>query len=184
MLKVVRRRITYANVMSTVAVVIATAGTAYAAVLIGSPQIKNNSVKSVDIKNGTLQGTDVQNGSLATAKLNVAAQKGLSRAYASIGANGVIDLTRSYGITQSMVTTTFPGAYCINGFGFTPVNGAATINFEGSNANAYGPQLTFNSTNGGGCSPGTQVGVTTYVPASSSNTGGTRTAQPFYIAIW
>ncbi|WP_110240102.1 hypothetical protein [Nocardioides gilvus] len=83
-------RFTYANVVSTVALVIAVGGGGVAANAalanntVGSPQIKNGQVKNVDlgrksvttsklrnnsvlsrhVKNGTLQGKDVKNGSL------------------------------------------------------------------------------------------------------------------------
>lgn len=72
-----RGRISYANIVSTLALVMATSGVAWAA--IGSAGIKNNSLKSIDIKNGTLQSTDygtnsvnttdVANGAITSTKL-------------------------------------------------------------------------------------------------------------------
>lgn len=56
-----------ALVVAMLALVVAMAGTSYAAVKIGSAQIKNNSVKSADIKDGSLTGKDVKDGSLAGA---------------------------------------------------------------------------------------------------------------------
>jgi len=46
--------------VSVVALVVASTGTSYATGLIGSPDIKDNSIASVDIKNGTIQGKDVK----------------------------------------------------------------------------------------------------------------------------
>jgi hypothetical protein len=52
-------------VVAVLALVVALAGTSYAAATIGSAQIKNNSVKGKDIKDGSLTGKDVKDGSLA-----------------------------------------------------------------------------------------------------------------------
>jgi hypothetical protein len=65
MLSRLRTRLSYANVMATIALFVALGGTGYAAAKIGSAQIKNNSVQSKDIKNNGVQGKDVKNGSLA-----------------------------------------------------------------------------------------------------------------------
>jgi hypothetical protein len=55
-----RARLTYANVMSTVAVVaMLSTGTAYAAARIGSADVINDSLRSVDIKDSTLTGADI-----------------------------------------------------------------------------------------------------------------------------
>ena len=66
-----RDKMTYANVASTAALVIAVAGggAATAAALIpnnsvNSAKIVNNSVKSIDVKNDNLNGTDINEGSL------------------------------------------------------------------------------------------------------------------------
>ena len=59
-----RTRLTYANVMATIAVFIALGGTSYAAVKVGSREIRNNSVRSGDIRNNNLTNRDVRNGSL------------------------------------------------------------------------------------------------------------------------
>jgi len=50
--------------VSVLALVVASTGTSYATGLIGSADIKNNSVASVDIKDKTIQGKDVKTGSL------------------------------------------------------------------------------------------------------------------------
>ncbi|GAB3022187.1 hypothetical protein GCM10011376_27370 [Nocardioides flavus (ex Wang et al. 2016)] len=63
------RRGSYANVASTLALIVALGGTSYAAVAIpknsvGSKQIVNSSVKSKDVKNGTLKSVDFKAGQL------------------------------------------------------------------------------------------------------------------------
>ena len=59
-LRSLRTRLTYANVMSTVAVVaMLSTGTAYAAGRIGSADVIDNSLRTVDMRDGTLTGADI-----------------------------------------------------------------------------------------------------------------------------
>jgi hypothetical protein len=55
-----RRHISYANVVATLALFAAVAGTSYAALRIGSREITNNSVRSVDIRNNGILSKDVR----------------------------------------------------------------------------------------------------------------------------
>lgn len=64
MLRAIKDRLTYANVMATFAVFIALGGSSYAAFRVGSPEIRNNSVRSVDLRNDDVRGRDVDNGTL------------------------------------------------------------------------------------------------------------------------
>ena len=62
-----RARLTYANVMSTVAVVVAVGtGSAYAANTVFSTDIADGEVKSVDIGNGEIGSADVKDNSINT----------------------------------------------------------------------------------------------------------------------
>ena len=58
-------RLSYSNVMSTIAAFLAIGGTAFAAATIGSGDVINNSLKGIDVKKNTLTGADVREGSLA-----------------------------------------------------------------------------------------------------------------------
>jgi hypothetical protein len=60
-------RPTPALAVALLALVVALTGTSYAAVHIGSSQIKNNSVKGKDVKDGNLTGKDVRDGALTGA---------------------------------------------------------------------------------------------------------------------
>jgi hypothetical protein len=60
MISNLRRRLTFANVMSTIAVFAALGGGAYAAASIDSRDIVNDSIKSKDIKDDKLKGKDVK----------------------------------------------------------------------------------------------------------------------------
>ena len=64
MLDQVRQRLTYANVMATVAVFIALGGSSYAALQIDSGDIANNSVRGADVRNRTLSDRDVKRNGL------------------------------------------------------------------------------------------------------------------------
>jgi hypothetical protein len=59
-----RQRLTYANVMSTIAVFVALGGSSYAALRIDSSDIANNSVQSVDVRNRTISERDLKRNTL------------------------------------------------------------------------------------------------------------------------
>jgi hypothetical protein len=59
-----RARLTYANVMATVAVFIALGGSSYAALTVTGKNVRNSSLTGKDIKNSSLTTRDVKNRSL------------------------------------------------------------------------------------------------------------------------
>lgn len=61
-----RFRPTYANVASTLALVVALSGTAYAAATITGAQVKNESLTGRDVRDGSLTGRDVTNNSITS----------------------------------------------------------------------------------------------------------------------
>jgi hypothetical protein len=63
-----RSRLTYANVVASIALFVALGGTSYglATGLVGSREIKNNSVRSKDVRNNDLRGSDIRDGTLAS----------------------------------------------------------------------------------------------------------------------
>jgi hypothetical protein len=63
----VRDRLTYANVMATLAVFVALGGTSYAALTITGKNVKNGSLTGKDIKRSSLTTTQVKDGSLLSA---------------------------------------------------------------------------------------------------------------------
>jgi hypothetical protein len=71
------RRPSPALVVSIIALVVACAGSATAATLIGSSQVRNNSLTSNDVKNRSLRGTDLRNGTLTATQLSKATLKKL-----------------------------------------------------------------------------------------------------------
>src|SRR5688500_14117651 len=88
-----KNRTFYANTASTVAVLLAVAGTggaAYAAGVaknsVGSPQIQNGQVKTVDLGKNAVKGPKVANGSLSAADLNGSAKEAFTA-----GPTGYVD---------------------------------------------------------------------------------------------
>ena len=63
------RRPSPSMAVSIMALVVASTGTSYAAGLIGSDDIKNNSVTTMDIKDRTLKGRDIKNGVIGSNKV-------------------------------------------------------------------------------------------------------------------
>jgi hypothetical protein len=71
--------------VALVALVVALSGTTYAAVRIGTKQIKNNAVTSVKIRNGQVRSVDLGRNSVVTAKIVASAVTGLQIRDASVG---------------------------------------------------------------------------------------------------
>ena len=69
MLRRLRPRVTFANIVSILALFIALGGTTYAAATIGSNEIKKNAVLSRHIKNGQVKAKDLADNSVDAAKL-------------------------------------------------------------------------------------------------------------------
>jgi hypothetical protein len=66
MISKILARLSYANVIATLALFLALGGTAYAAGTIGSGAIIDNSIRSEDIRNGAVKSIDVSNGTIAS----------------------------------------------------------------------------------------------------------------------
>jgi hypothetical protein len=128
----------YASVVSTMALVIALGGgTAYAATLITSKDIKNGGVKRVDIHkrainsakvaDGTLLKGDFKAGQLPAGPKGDTGLKGdtgaagTAVAYALVTSTGAVDSLRSKNITDANIQKgTNPGNYCLRDLPFTP----------------------------------------------------------------
>jgi hypothetical protein len=62
-------RLTYTNVVATLALFIALGGSSYAAVTLTGANVRNGTVTGTDLKNESLKGGDVDNGSLTGTEL-------------------------------------------------------------------------------------------------------------------
>lgn len=119
------RRGSYANVASTLALIVALGGTSYAAVAIpknsiGSKEIQNSSITSKDVKNGTLKGVDFKAGQLPAGAQGPAGPAGPAGAQGPVGpsngyrfdsGNDILDWT---GTDQTVATLNLPaGSYVL-----------------------------------------------------------------------
>jgi len=145
-LKQISKRLTYANVMSTIAVFLMLGGaTAFAAThlpknSVGPKQIRKNAVNSAKVKNHSLQAADFKQGQLPAGPQGPQGEKGekgdkgdtgekgekgetgaagSAVAYAHIEASGSVDAANSKNVTNANVSRTEEGVYCISNLPFT-----------------------------------------------------------------
>ena len=115
----------YATVTSTLALIVALGGTAYAA----------NTVRSVDIVDGAVRSVDIRNGAVATADVAAGSLGRSPRLWAQVGPAG--NVANNVGISASQVTTgqfnvTFPRdvsscAISLTPFANTPTMASYTV---------------------------------------------------------
>jgi hypothetical protein len=112
--------------VSVAALVVALGGTSYAAAMIGSAQITNNSVTSQDVKNQTLTGKDVKNGSLKAKDLKPGTVPVGAR-WALVNAQGQIE-AQSGGFTVAAAYPTLPNTLVLPSDNSLRANGNVYIN--------------------------------------------------------
>jgi hypothetical protein len=101
----VRSRITYANVVASIALFVSLGGGAYAALKlpknsVGATQIKPNAVRSSEVKNGSLRATDFASGQLPAGAQGAQGPKGDTGSPGTDGTKGIDGLNgtaRAYG---------------------------------------------------------------------------------------
>ena len=175
----IRKRLTYANVMSSIAVfLVLGGGAAYAAKKIGSNELRGGAVTTTKIKRSAVTRSKIKAKAISTAKLAYGAvtngrladgavsleklapgfiapaAERLSHA-ANISADGVV-LAGSLGISQANVTHPSIGFYCFAGLTPAPVGGVATVDYAQA-----GKNITIQLGTGQGpvCPVGTQAFV-------------------------
>jgi len=175
----IRKHLSYANVMSSIAVFLVLGGaSAYAAKKIGSHELRGGAVTTAKIKRNAITRSKVKASAISTAKIAPAAVTGakladdslspeklapgfiaptaekLSHA-ANISAGGVV-LTGSLGISQANVTHPSAGFYCFAGLAPAPVGGVATVDYSEAGENIL---IQFDTGPGPVCPAGTQAFV-------------------------
>jgi len=175
----IRKRLTYANVMSSIAVfLVLGGGAAYAAKKVGSNELRGGAVTTTKIKRSAVTRSKIKAKAISTAKLAYGAvtngrladgavsleklapgfiapaAERLSHA-ANISADGVV-LAGSLGISQANVTHPSIGFYCFAGLTPAPVGGVATVDYAQA-----GKNITIQLGTGQGpvCPVGTQAFV-------------------------
>jgi len=71
-----RARLSYANVMASLALFVALGGTSYAAVTITGKNVKNRSLTGADVRSSSLTGKQIKNGSLSQVEFRFAPPTG------------------------------------------------------------------------------------------------------------
>ena len=69
-----KQRLSYSNVMATLALFVALGGTSYAAATITGADVRNGSLTGKDVKNRSLTGVDIKNRSLTGSDVKDGAQ--------------------------------------------------------------------------------------------------------------
>jgi hypothetical protein len=83
-----REKLTYANVMATIAVFVALGGSSYAAVRMTGKNVKDGSLTGRDVRSGTITGKDVKDRSLGQKELTRRAVRSLRGATGPAGPAG------------------------------------------------------------------------------------------------
>jgi hypothetical protein len=191
----------YANVTSTLALVVALSGTAYAAVTITGKNVRNGSLTGADVKKNSigskqvagLQANDFKTGTLRTGPIGpqgppgaqgapgsagTPGAPGSALAYARVSADGTVDAGVSQGI--SVLDSGF-GLYCLDYTGGSVRNFQVTLDISGADSRknqVSGTAVASSIALGGACPAGTDVEV-----ATADNQTPATVPAPFYIAI-
>jgi hypothetical protein len=175
----IRKRLSYANVMSSIAVfLVLGGGGAYAAKKIGSNELEAGAVTTTTIKRSAVTRAKIKAKAINTAKIAKGAvtyarladgavsieklapgfiaptAEKLSHA-ASISSAGVV-LGGSIGISQANVTHPSTGFYCFSGLTPAPVGGVATVDYAQAGKNVT---IQLGTGQGPVCPVGTQAFV-------------------------
>ena len=94
-----RDRITYANVMATIAVFVALGGTSYAVKQIGSREIRDNSIRSRDVHNRSLLRKDFKSGQLLRGRRGARGLRGATGKTGRTGRTGRRGRTGAPGVS-------------------------------------------------------------------------------------
>jgi hypothetical protein len=154
----IRKRLNYANVMSSLAVfLVLGGGAAYAAKKIGSHDLRGGAVTTAKIKRNAVTRSKIKANAISTAKVAAAAVTNAKLADGSvsleklapgfispaaeklshatnISAGGVV-LAGSLGISQANVTHPSAGFYCFSDLAPAPVGGVATVDYSEAGEN-------------------------------------------------
>jgi hypothetical protein len=171
----IRKRFTYANVMSSIAVFLVLGGaTALAADqlgknTVGTKQLKKNAVTSAKVKNRSLQAADFKAGQLPAGPQGVAGPQGAqgpkgdpgsAKAWAVVSNTGQV--LKSFNVTG--VSRIAQGEYCVAvGNGISTANSAAlaTLDYSDPEVRISDQVVISNGTEYNDCSPDSQFEVLT-----------------------
>jgi hypothetical protein len=135
------RRLSYANVVATLALFVALGGGAYATIAlprnsVGTAQLKNSAVNSAKVRNGSLRASDFRSSDLAQLR-GPAGALGAAGAPGAPGAGGSSIVARYTLDNVPLGITTAGAAVSLSGPAWTQK--AGTIDFVVGNATVKGP---------------------------------------------
>ena len=149
----VRSRLTFANVVSVIALFIVLGGSSYAALRVGSRQIVNNSIRTQDIRNSHVTSRDIRNSTIRNEDINPEAA--LAKGFATIqatGTNGPATVlsfggqqtsTDPPGVSAQRVAT---GVYDVTFTGtFTNVDNVNDVSWQVTGRNGFSTGSVFSS---------------------------------------
>ncbi len=160
-----RKHLSFANVTSLLALFVALGGTSYAVATIGTKQIKNNSVRSVDVRNGTLSSRDVKKGSLGRRAIKESSLGTVPRANRVGGKTGAqLSLRCPAGMAANMDSCIEPTPRAALAYGLARV----ACEFAGRRLPTYQELTAFTDTASGGFAPGGELTCERVPPQNSS----------------
>jgi hypothetical protein len=207
----IRQRLTYANVMSTIAIfLVLGGGAAYAAKKINGNQLKGASVTTTKIKRGAVTASKIRKGAVRANKISKGAvtngklangavtleklvpgfvaptAEKLSHA-ANVSSTGTV-LAGSVGIAQANVSHPSDGFYCFSGLSPAPVGGVATVDYSESDETVVA-QLDTGPGPGTICPTGTQAFVNTRLvslpkPSETNQLKAPATDAGFFVVLY
>jgi hypothetical protein len=185
--KQIRKRLTYANAMSSLAVFLILGGaTAFAAKKIGRNQLRGGSVTTTKIKRNAVTTSKIKKNSVTTTRIAPGAVTNGKIAAGSVDATKLapgfvaptaeklthsanisfegIVLAGSLGVAQANVIHPSTGFYCFSGLSPAPAGGVATIDYSEAGEDV---EIQFDTGQGPVCPFGTQAFVNTRVGTSN-----------------
>jgi hypothetical protein len=113
----IRRRVSYANVVATLALFVALGGSSYAALTVTGKQVKNGSLTGKDVKNRSLGATELSAKAKGALRGNAGAQgpQGLPGPQGPIGSSESNAVVRRDTDEVSSNSTESVDAYCLPG---------------------------------------------------------------------
>jgi hypothetical protein len=179
-----RTRLSYANVMATLAFFLALAGGSYAAVTLKRNAVKNrhiakNAVTAPKVKNASLLAQDFAPGQLPKGeqgepgRQGETGQPGSALGYAYVNADGTLDPNRSKNVRASRRHST--GIYCVDFPSFVPRN------VVGNGVATVGGHVVLTYTDGSVLCTGASGNFNVIV--HTRNPAGDAADSPFFIAV-
>ena len=144
-----RKRLTYANVIATLALFIALGGTSYAVTAlpknsVGTQQLKKSAVTSVKVKDGSLVAADFAAGTLLKGETGATGAQGAAGPQGPVGPSGSVTGIEGYWnggsasnpLPAASTSALFTGNFSVNGLGSNFVYGLAGIDGQCTAGNA------------------------------------------------